>query len=72
MPPNMVYRMTPRGSKKQAAAVGIPVSDDTTADPPVNSIAVTRMLVISPNTVKTAWVVVPYLALITSRNVYCN
>ena len=66
----MVYKTTPRGSKKQAAGVGIPVSDDTTADPPVSSIAVTRMLVMSPKTVKTAWVIVPYRALITSRKVY--
>ena len=26
MPPNMVYRTTPTGNKKQAAAVGMPVS----------------------------------------------
>ena len=70
MPPNMVYRTTPRGSKKQAAAVGIPVRLETTADPPVSSIAVTRMLVMSPKIVKTAWARVPYRALITSRNVY--
>jgi hypothetical protein len=47
-PPNIVYRTTPRGSKKQAAAVCMPVSDVTTADPPVNSIAVTRMFVNKP------------------------
>jgi len=49
----MVYIMTPRGSKKQAAGVGIPVRDETTADPPVNNMAVTRMLVINPKTMKT-------------------
>ena len=53
MPPNIVYIITPRGSKKQAAGVGIPVREDTTAEPPVNSMAVTRMLVIRPKTVKT-------------------
>jgi len=72
IPPNIVYRTTPRGSKKHAAGVGIPVSDDTTADPPVNNIAVTRILVISPKTAKTAWAIVPYRALITSRKVYCH
>lgn len=35
------------------AAVGIPVKEDTTAEPPVKSIAVTRILVINPKTVKT-------------------
>jgi hypothetical protein len=32
----MVYRTTPMGSKKHAAAVGIPVKAVTTADPPEN------------------------------------
>ena len=54
MPPNIVYRTTPNGSRKQAAGVGIPVRLETTAEPPVNNIAVTRMLVMSPKTVKTA------------------
>ncbi len=53
MPPNMVYIITPSGSKKHAAGVGIPVREDTTAEPPVNSMAVTRILVIKPKTVKT-------------------
>jgi hypothetical protein len=44
---------TPSGSKKHAAGVGIPVNEVTTADPPVNNIAVTRILVINPKTVKT-------------------
>lgn len=70
MPPNVVYTITPRGNKKQAAGVGIPVRLDTTADPPVNNMAVTRMLVIRPKTVKTRWAGVPYRALITSRKVY--
>lgn len=39
---------TPTGSRKQAAAVGMPVSVLTTALPPVRSIAVTRILVIKP------------------------
>jgi hypothetical protein len=65
----MVYITTPRGSKKQAAGVGMPVKDETTAEPPVKSIAVTRMLVINPKTVKTMWVWVPYRALMTSRKV---
>lgn len=69
IPPNMVYMTTPNGSRKQAAGVGIPVKDDTTAEPPVNSMAVTRMLVIKPNTVKVMCAYVPYLALMTSRNV---
>ena len=34
MPPAMVYATTPTGNKKQAAAVGIPVKDVTTAEPP--------------------------------------
>lgn len=33
--------MTPTGKRKQAAAVLIPVKEVTTADPPVNNIAVT-------------------------------
>jgi hypothetical protein len=48
----------------------MPVKEDTTADPPVNNIAVTRMFVIKPNTVKTICAPTPYLALITSRKVY--
>jgi hypothetical protein len=44
---------TPIGRRKQAAAVGMPVRDVTTADPPVRSIAVTRMFVIRPNMMKT-------------------
>lgn len=35
------------------AGVGIPVKEDTTAAPPVKSIAVTRILVIKPKTVNT-------------------
>ena len=70
IPPNMVYITTPSGSKKQAAAVGIPVKEETTAEPPVNSIAVTRMLVIKPKIMKTTCAGVPYLARITSRKVY--
>jgi hypothetical protein len=54
IPPNIVYITTPNGSRKQAAGVGIPVRLDTTAEPPVNNMAVTRMLVINPKTVKTA------------------
>jgi hypothetical protein len=50
--------------------VGIPVSDETTAEPPVNNMAVTRMLVIKPKTVKTRWASMPYLALMTSRKVW--
>jgi len=68
----MVYKMTPKGSKKQAAGVGIPVRVETTAEPPVNSIAVTRMLVMRPKTVKTKWAGVPYRALMTSRKVYSS
>jgi len=69
MPPNMVYMITPNGSKKQAAGVGMPVREETTAEPPVNNIAVTRMLVIKPKTVKTRCASTPYLALMTSRKV---
>lgn len=72
MPPNIVYKMTPRGSRKHAAGVGIPVRLETTAEPPVNNIAVTRMLVMRPNTVKTKWADVPYRALTTSRKVYSS
>ena len=61
---------TPNGSRKMAATVGIPVRALTTAEPPTNNIAVTRMLVIKPKTIKTTWASVPYLALITSRKVY--
>jgi hypothetical protein len=59
IPPNRVYRTTPMGSRKHAAAVGTPVRDVMTADPPVSSIAVTRMLVMRQNTMKTTWTVVP-------------
>jgi hypothetical protein len=44
----MVYTTTPSGSRKQAAAVGTPVKEVMTADPPVNSIAVTRIFVNRP------------------------
>jgi hypothetical protein len=37
----MVYMTTPTGRRKQAAAVGTPVRDVTTAEPPVSNIAVT-------------------------------
>lgn len=53
IPPNMVYRTTPKGRRKQAAAVGIPVRLETTAEPPVSNMAVTRIFVMSPKTVKT-------------------
>ena len=66
----MVYMTTPNGRRKQAAGVGIPVSEDTTAEPPVNNIAVTRMFVIKPKTVKTRCASAPYRALMTSRKVY--
>jgi hypothetical protein len=48
MPPNMVYTTTPRGRRKQAAAVGTPVSAEMTADPPVSNMAVTKILVKRP------------------------
>src|SRR5438034_4565114 len=51
--------MTPTGRRKQAAAVGMPVSELTTTDPPVSSMAVTRMLVMRPNVVKTRCAYVP-------------
>jgi hypothetical protein len=70
IPPNMVYKTTPSGRRKQAAGVGMPVKAVTTADPPVNSIAVTRMLVIKPKMMNVICVGVPYLALMTSRKVY--
>lgn len=44
--------MTGMGSKKQAAAVGMPVKLVTTAEPPVSSIAVTRMFVQRPKMIK--------------------
>lgn len=52
-PPNIVYKTTPKGNRKHAAAVCMPVSDVTTADPPVKSMAVTRMLVNKPKQMKT-------------------
>ena len=69
IPPKIVYRTTPTGRRKQAAAVGIPVSEVTTAEPPVNSMAVTKILVMRPKTVNTRCAYMPYLALIASRNV---
>ena len=72
IPPNMVYMTTPNGSRKQAAGVGIPVRELTTAEPPVNNMAVTRMFVINPKTVKTMWALMPYRALTTSRKVYIH
>ena len=52
-PPNIVYNITPSGSKKHAAAVGIPVKEEITAEPPVSNMAVTRILVKQPKTAKT-------------------
>lgn len=52
----MVYITTPKGRRKQAAAVSIPVKEVTTAEPPVKSMAVTRMLVNNPKQMKTQWV----------------
>lgn len=51
LPPNIVYSTTPTGSKKHAAAVGTPVKEEATADPPVSNIAVTRILVIRPKVI---------------------
>ena len=34
IPPAIVYKTTPTGRRKQAAAVGIPVREVTTAEPP--------------------------------------
>jgi hypothetical protein len=65
----MVYRTTPMGSRKQAAAVGTPHSALATALPPVKSMAVTKILVMRPKVKKTTCVITPYLALITSRKV---
>ena len=45
--------MTPSGSRKQAAAVGIPVKDEMTAEPPVSNIAVTKILVKRPKKANT-------------------
>ncbi len=59
IPTNMVYNTTPIGSRKHAAAVGTPVREVTTADPPVSSIAVTRILVIRPKTMYTPCVAGP-------------
>lgn len=59
MPPNIVYSTTPIGKRKQAAAVGTPVRDVTTAEPPVSSMAVTRMFVMSPKVMKTPCVAGP-------------
>ena len=53
IPPNMVYTTTPSGSRKQAAAVGTPVREEMTADPPVSNMAVTRVLVKSPKVMYT-------------------
>jgi hypothetical protein len=60
---------TPSGKRKQAAAVGTPVREEMTADPPVSNMAVTRMLVKRPNVMYTKWVAVPYRALTASKNV---
>ena len=38
IPPAIVYKTTPTGRRKQAAAVGIPVRDVTTAEPPETNI----------------------------------
>ena len=54
MPPKRVYTTTPRGRRKQPAAVGMPVKLVTTADPPVKSIAVTLHPNISSVAYKTA------------------
>jgi len=51
--------MTPNGSKKQAAGVGTPVKAVNAVDPPVKSIAVTKIFVNRPKTVKTKWVAMP-------------
>lgn len=59
MPPNIVYKTTPIGSRKQAAAVGTPVKEDATAEPPVSSIAVTRTFVIRPKVIYTICVNLP-------------
>lgn len=53
IPPNIVYITTPKGKRKQAAAVGMPVKDETTAEPPVSNIAVTKILVAKPKRIKT-------------------
>jgi hypothetical protein len=49
IPPNIVYNTTPIGSKKHPAAVGTPVNEDATAEPPESNMAVTRTFVKRPN-----------------------
>jgi hypothetical protein len=59
IPPKRVYSTTPMGRRKQAAAVCTPVRDVMTAEPPVSSMAVTRMLVMRQKTMKTICTTVP-------------
>lgn len=59
IPPNQVYTMTPAGKRRQASQVGIPVSELTTAEPPVRSIAVTRIFVKRPKTMNVTCAKVP-------------
>jgi hypothetical protein len=58
-----------RLSSDAALTVGTPVSDSTTAEPPVSNIAVTKILVMRPKVMKTPWVAAPYRARMASRNV---
>lgn len=58
------------GSRKQEATVLTPVIVDNTAEPPVRSIAVTRMFVIRQNTMKTQCTYGPYRAWMTSKKVW--
>ncbi len=53
IPPKIVYMTTPTGNRKQAAGVGMPVREVTTAEPPVNNIAVTSIFVKRPNKMNT-------------------
>ena len=51
--------MTPTGSRKQAAAVGIPVRECTTAEPPVSNMDVTKTFVMRANVINTKCVYIP-------------
>ena len=51
--------MTPSGSRKHAAGVEIPVKAVNAEDPPVKSMAVTKMFVKRPKVTKTKCVVMP-------------
>lgn len=69
MPPTTTYIATPKGIRKHAAMVFMPVRLVTVADPPRTSIEDTMMFVANPKNMKTKWASFPHRVAMISNHV---